>query len=24
LAYLFYDLEMFKPAGNAISANDVK
>lgn len=24
LAYLFYDLEMFKPAGNAISANNVK
>ncbi len=24
LAYLFYDLEMFKPTGNAISANDVK
>ncbi len=24
IAYLFYDLEMFKPAGNAISAIDVK
>jgi hypothetical protein len=24
LAYLFYDLEIFKPMGNAISANDVK
>jgi hypothetical protein len=24
LAYLFYDLEMFKPTGNAISAVDVK